>query len=90
MPSRSRRAPGRAGRVLARLRSRIEGAPPAPWGLVVRDARSHRDGADMDVAEIDQPAFFTSVVVAAAGEGGHNPLKRELGEQAIVLKRRRG
>jgi len=28
--------------------------------------------------------------IAAAGEGGHNPLKRELGEQAIVLKRRRG
>jgi hypothetical protein len=44
----------------------------------------------MDVAEIDQPAFFASLVVAAAGEGGHNPLKRELGEQAIVLKRRRG
>ena len=51
---------------------------------------SHRDGADMDVAEIDQPAFFASLVVAAAGEGGHNPLKRELSEQAIVLKRRRG
>jgi hypothetical protein len=40
------------------------------WGGVgVADA--FRDRADVNVAVIDQPAFLASVVVAAAGEGGH-------------------
>ena len=62
---------GGAGRVLARFRSRIEAAAPAPWSLVVRDAGPDGDEADAHVAVIDQPAFFASVVVSAASEGGH-------------------
>ena len=37
----------------------------------MRDAGSDRDGADLDIAELDQPAFFASIVVAAAGKDGH-------------------
>jgi hypothetical protein len=59
-----------AGGALPRLRSQLKSAPPAPWGLVVRDAGSDRDRADIDVTVIDQPAFFASVVVTAAGKGG--------------------
>ena len=72
---------GGTGRVLARFRSRIEAAAPAPWGLVVRDAGPDGDGADMNVAEIDQPAFFASVVVAAAGEFGHAAIEARAGRR---------
>jgi hypothetical protein len=60
-----------AAEIFARLRTRIEAAPLAPPVPVVRDAGSDRRHADMDVAAIDQPAFFASVVVAAAGKFGH-------------------
>jgi hypothetical protein len=76
-----------AAEIFARLRSRIESAAPAPWGMVVRDTGSSRDRADMDVAVIDQPAFFAAVVVAAAGKGGHAPLKRgwyDIGKQLQI------
>jgi hypothetical protein len=74
---------GGAGQELARVRSRIEAAVPAPRVLVVRDAGSDRDGADMDVAVIDQPALFASVVVAAAGEGGIASLKPDRAARTI-------
>jgi hypothetical protein len=62
--------------MFARLRSRIEAAAPAPRRLVMRYTGSNRDRADLDVAVIDKPAFFASVVVAAAGENRHALLKR--------------
>ena len=65
--------------MLARIRARIEAAAPAPRGLVVRDAGPDGDEADMDVAVIDQPALFASVVVAAAGECGHPAIKAQAG-----------
>lgn len=86
----------RAGRALTRLRSRIKSAAPAPWGLVVRDAGSDREGADIDVAEIDQPAFITSVLIAAAGEDGNgrddsaNLAPREAVNQAAAHQRPNG
>lgn len=44
-----------------------------------------RDRADVHVAVVDQPTFFASVVVAAAGEDGHAPLKRGFNARTIPL-----
>jgi hypothetical protein len=50
---------------------------------VARDAGALRDRADVDVAEVDVPTVL-ALRIAAAGEGGHAPLKRGLGQQAIA------
>jgi hypothetical protein len=77
---------GGARCALARLRSRIETAAPAPWCLIVRDAGSNRDRADVHIAAIDQPAFFASVVVAAAGEDGHGEMIPPIGPEVKPLR----
>jgi hypothetical protein len=43
--------------------------------LIVRLARAARDGADMDISEINVPAVL-AFRVSAAGELGHPALKR--------------
>jgi hypothetical protein len=48
----------------------------------VRDAGAERERADVHVAVVDVPAFLAGVMVAAAGEGGHTPLKRDRTELA--------
>jgi hypothetical protein len=48
---------GGAALVLARMRARIEAAPPFPRIGVVRVAGADRDRADADVAKADLPAF---------------------------------
>jgi hypothetical protein len=50
---------------------------------VARDAGSDRDRADMDVAVMNQPALFASVVVAAAREGGHECIEASNGRPLI-------
>jgi hypothetical protein len=62
---------GGAALMLARIRARIEAAAPFPLRAVVRVAGALGDRAGVDVAVIDQPAFLASVMVAAAGQGGH-------------------
>jgi hypothetical protein len=57
--------------MFARVRPRIEAAPPLPLLGVGRIADALGDRTGVDVAVIDQPAFLASVVVAAAGEVGH-------------------
>jgi hypothetical protein len=44
-------------------------ARPAPWIEVDRHARAHGDGADVDVAEVDEPRM-SSAGGAAAGQDG--------------------
>jgi hypothetical protein len=43
---------------------------PAPLVAVVWHAGEHADAADVDVAEVDMPAFVVGVVVGSAGESG--------------------
>ena len=52
----------------------LEAAAPLPLVRVMRTARTPRDGAGLDVAEIDVPAVG-ALGVAAAGEDGHGVLK---------------
>ena len=63
-----------AGRALARVRSRIEAAAPAPTRLIMRDAGADRNRADLHVSVIDVPAFLASIFRSAAGKGGHAPM----------------
>ena len=65
------------------MRARIKPAAPLPWLGIVRVAAAPSDGADVDVLVKDVPTVL-AFGIAAAGEGGHAPLKRGLGGQAIA------
>jgi hypothetical protein len=60
----------------------VEAAAPAPSVRVDRHTGPAADVTDTDIAEEDVPALAVRVIVAAAGELGHAPLKRGLSRQA--------
>ncbi len=64
---------GAAG-AFARSRARIEAAAPLPLRGGVGIADAPRDGADMNVTEIDMPAVL-AFGITAAGEGGHGAIE---------------
>jgi len=66
--------------MLARVRSRIEAAAPLPSLGIVRIADALGDRTGVDVAIKYVPAFLTVIFGPAAGEGGHEPLKRRPGQ----------
>jgi hypothetical protein len=63
---------GRAVKIFAWRRARVEAADPAPRVLMMRDAGADSDRADADVSVIDVPAVL-AFGIAAAGELGHGP-----------------
>src|SRR5262245_11822730 len=71
--SRFPEARGRAGSALARVRARIEPAPPIPGVCGVWVARAQADRADVHVVVIDQPSLSVGVRIAATGESAHAP-----------------
>jgi len=62
------------------MRSRIEPTAPAPLIGIGRIARAERDRAYSHISVVDQPGLLQGVGVAAAGKGGHAPLKRGPGK----------
>jgi hypothetical protein len=54
----------------------IEANAPFPLVDIMRQAGALGDRADAGLALINVPAFLMSIWFAAAGDGGHDPLKR--------------
>ena len=74
---------GGAALVLARMRARIEAAPPFPRNGVVRVAGADRDRADADVAKVDLPAFVAGFEMRRRVRTGMASLKRGQGGRAM-------
>jgi hypothetical protein len=69
-----------AALMFAGMGPRLKPAAPAPRVGIGWVARADRDRADAHVAVVDQPGLLMGVRVAAAYEGGHAPLRRDLGQ----------
>jgi hypothetical protein len=75
-----------AALMFAGMGSGIKPATPAPRIGVGWIPRADHDRADAHIALVDQPGHLWGVGVAAAGEGGHDQLKR----QSIAPRNRPG
>jgi hypothetical protein len=74
----STRAQNRRGpRAFPGMAAWIEPAIPAPRVLVVRAAGADCDHPHVHVPVIDVPALLEDIGIAAAGEGGHGPIKAQ-------------
>jgi hypothetical protein len=64
-------ARGRAAGAFSGVAPGIEAAGPLPVWTAGRIADALGDGADPQVAAVDQPSLLAGIRIAAAGEGGH-------------------